>query len=1576
MMLLLVGQMAQAQNYEWVKQVGGSGGKEAYSMAIDSDGNAYIVGYFVHVADFDLGTGTAIRYSNNLSSDIFIAKYDNQGKYIWSRRIGGLDEDKAQSIAIDKDNNLYITGTFQGIVDFDPGNGIAKLTSNANSKDIFIAKYNSNGEYQWAHAIGGDSYDETYDLALDSEANLYITGTFSSPSIDFDPSANDALVTHKGAYDLFIAKYNTNGAYQWAHAIGSNQMEHGYGVATDAQNNVYVTGYFGGTDVDFDPSNQTALLSSQGGEDVFVVKYDSDGCYLWAFGIGGGSSDNAHDIAVDKQGFLYLVGEFRSSSIDFDPSSETNNLNSSGNRTLFLARYNQQGQYQWAGGIEHAGTVRSIGNCLDIDDHGNVYITGRFENTADFDFGSGTRNLSSQSVYPDTFFAKYSTDGMYQWAHRIGGSLDDRGNAIRVRAGSGDIYLVGLFEGGAIDFDPNAATQNFSSDGARDIFIAKYNTEGAYTPQKLISTGGNLEDYGRGIVLDAQENVYISGRFEGTVDFDPSPAKFELTSQGMADVFIAKYNSQGALQWAFSIGGNRNDTGNDIALDQEGNILIIGAMYSGVVDLDPSENVHNLTNNGSGDIFVAKYSPQGSLLWAHNIGGVNIDYGDGIATDALGNVYITGYFQGTDVDFNPNAGITNISSNGNKDIFFAKYDSEGHYQWVHHIGSTQSDVGTGIAVDRKGDVYLTGLFKNTVDFDPEVANHSLTSSGDYDAFIAKYDTDGVYQWAHKFGGTDGEGAGDIVTDHNDNVYITGLFQGMSYFDPASGSVSFTSKGGMDIFIAKYDTDGVHQWAHSIGGTQDEAGRSIEVDRVGNVYIAGMFKSANVDFDLGNDTYYLSSKGKEDAFVARYTPTGIFQWAYQTGGSENDAGNDIAVSGFGHGHIYLTGYFSGNDVDFHTNNGVVTLSSQGDLDFFYSKTRVSFCALPYSQPTQLIFAPPAEASISIQSLMPPTSTADGYLIKVNTVDSFSRPNNGALPTANPTYGSGEQVVYAAEGLPTFPLTVDGLNGNTPYYFKVYAFNRCGNDYLFETIGLSGNATTDRLAQSISFGALPTKTYGDSDFTLTAASSSGLGVSYHSANPAVATVSGNVVTITGAGSTTITATQTGNSLYYPASSTQQNLVVNKAAQTINFEALANKFFGNQDFSLNATATSKLTVTYSSSNPAVATVSAGIVTIVGTGATIITATQTGNAHYLAAASVAQILIVEKAPQSIQFDPIVAKTYGDAKFDLQATASSGLGVVFTIADPSIATINGNEVTILKAGTTSISASQAGNTNYHAASSVSQTLVVNKKAQAISFDLGIHTNKSLSSAPFVLTASASSGLPISFASNNQAVVAITQNVATITGAGTTTISASQSGNENYHAATTIVRPILVIVDRPTALQTTIEGRHSIKLLWKIALSQTQETRIERSAHAPNNFEVVHQVNAQTYLDSSLAILPDVTYYYRLVAIGAGGAESLPSDTIGVKIPKEEVVTGNASRQVKSIRAYPNPSHDGRFNLDAPLYALKNAKMILINPEGKVLKRFSKVCPWVDLAPYPNGVYLLKIVKGQQAMVELKLVKE
>ena len=444
----------------------------------------------------------------------------------------------------------------------------------------------------------------------------------------------------------------------------------------------------------------------------------------------------------------------------------------------------------------------------------------------------------------------------------------------------------------------------------------------------------NNDDSAHAITRDASGNIYITGKFQGTTDFDPSSSTHNLTSNGDDDIFIAKYNSSGDIQWAFNIGGTEDDEGWDITLDASSNVYVTGNFFGTNVDFDPSANTNALsTNNFSNELFVAKYNSNGDYQWAFNIGKVSSTSGLGIITDASSNVLVTGYFSDTDVDFDPGPSTNNLSSNGNVDFFLAKYDTNGEYQWAFNAGDNDGERGYDIVLDASSNIYITGSFQFTVDFDPSANNNSITSNGSQDIFVVKYNSNGDYQWAFNIGSSTTDIGYGIDVDASSNVYITGRFSESNIdFDPGPNVNALSSNGSVDIFVAKYNTNGDYQWAFNIGGAFSDIGRNIAVDASSNVYVTGYFQLANVDFDPSGNTNTLSSNGSGDIYLAKYDSNGNYIGAFSVGENSLDTGFDILVDN--NEQIYLTGDFGDTNVDFDPDpNVTANLSSNGDKDIF-------------------------------------------------------------------------------------------------------------------------------------------------------------------------------------------------------------------------------------------------------------------------------------------------------------------------------------------------------------------------------------------------------------------------------------------------------------------------------------------------------------------------------------------------------------------------------------------------------------------------------------------------------------------
>ncbi|GEM_PF-1155051 len=398
-------------NYVWAKQIGGTNDDIGARIEIDRSGNIYIAGWFQSTnVDFDPGTGTALL-STAGGADIFFAKYDKNGNYLWAHRIGSTGisyHDGCHDIFLDDRCNVYITGYFYGTnTDFDPGPGTAYLSSQGNSGDIFFAKFDSAGNYIWAKGCGGSGYEVGNGIIADQEGNVYLTGPFSGSSVDFDPGAGTAYLSSAGGYDIFFARYDSVGNYLWAKRVGGSGDDISGDILLDKENNIYLSTSFHGINVDFDPSARIAYLTSAGGYDVGLAKYDQAGTYLWAYRIGGTSDDHVGQFLLDDTANLFVAGTFSGTAIDFDPGAGKALLNSHGGSDIFVAEYDSEGSYTFA--VNFGGSGSDIGSGITVSSSGRIYIAGGFSGSSvDWNPSYQTATLSSAGT-TDLFMAKYST---------------------------------------------------------------------------------------------------------------------------------------------------------------------------------------------------------------------------------------------------------------------------------------------------------------------------------------------------------------------------------------------------------------------------------------------------------------------------------------------------------------------------------------------------------------------------------------------------------------------------------------------------------------------------------------------------------------------------------------------------------------------------------------------------------------------------------------------------------------------------------------------------------------------------------------------------------------------------------------------------------------------------------------------------------------------------------------------------------------------------------------------------------------------------------------------------------------
>lgn len=434
-----------------------------------------------------------------------------------------------------------------------------------------------------------------------------------------------------------------------------------------------------------------------------------------------------------------------------------------------------------------------------------------------------------------TFFlgdSSKASDYELSFTTLTGGSNADYGTSVTAD-GSGNVYTAGYF-GDVVDFDPGAGVTNLTTAGSKDAFIQKLDEDGDFVWARSI--GGTSIAQAEGIVVDASENVYVTGWFRDSVDLDPGAGVYNLDCASDSGIFVTKLNSAGDFVWARGTCGNSNTHAREISIDTSGNIYIVG-MFDGEVDFDPGPGTFNLTSAGLRDVFIAKLDSSGDFEWAHSFGSAAQDFGYSIEVDTADNVYVTGFFSNT-VDFDPGVGVVNRMSIGDEDVFVEKLDSSGNIIWVKTFGGIWEDRGFRLAVDFSGYVYVTGDFRNTVDFDPGVGIENRTSDAAEDVFVLKLDGFGNFVWVETFG-SGGEDIGrGIDVDILGNVYVSGYFRNTTDFDPGPGTYFLTSNGFLDIFVQKLDSSGNFEWATSMGNSANDYGFDVAVDESRNVFTTG------------------------------------------------------------------------------------------------------------------------------------------------------------------------------------------------------------------------------------------------------------------------------------------------------------------------------------------------------------------------------------------------------------------------------------------------------------------------------------------------------------------------------------------------------------------------------------------------------------------------------------------------------------------------------------------------------------------------------------------------------------------
>jgi hypothetical protein len=574
--------------------------------------------------------------------------------------------------------------------------------------------------------------------------------------------------------------------------------------------------------------------------------------------------------------------------------------------------------------------------------------------------------------------------------------------------------------------------------GNYEIFYARNPNGNPFKEQHALGFAQQIKsaqtDIIHSMTYDASGNALLIGSFSGTVDFDPGPGEFNLHSAGSTDVFVYKLDRTGALVWATSIGGQQTDTGYDIALDAEGNIIITGSFHD-IVDFDPGPEDFKMGSLGQEDIFIVKLNAIGNFTWARRIGGTGRDEPQSIVVNTNGGIILTGYYsEYADFDPGPNSALQ--QSFGEEDIFIAAYNALGDYMWAKSIGGTGVDMARSIDLSSANELTITGSFRNTVDFNPGAGDSILTSMGENDIFILRFHADGEFGWVRRIGGIESDEGAMITTDLAGNIYSTGHFSnGVNFLGTPVPSFSET-----DMYVLSQSPNGNLRWVQPYGGVGpsggSDRGAAISIHDE-YVYVAGLMTGTS-DYQPGNSQILLHSSGNTDVVVQKLkSQNGQMQWLHQLGGSMKDVATSIAV--IPHGKVAVAGYFLGI-ADFSPNIEQQRFVSAGEEDGFLSvilECEPSFASFEMTACGELVFdeqntfttsgtytilKETAEGCDSVITVVATILTESQASVTASACDSYTTPSENHTWTESGVYRDTLDAINGCDSIVTYFLTI--------------------------------------------------------------------------------------------------------------------------------------------------------------------------------------------------------------------------------------------------------------------------------------------------------------------------------------------------------------------------------------------------------------------------------------------------------------------------------------------------------------------------------------------------------------------------
>jgi hypothetical protein len=939
----------------------------------------------------------------------------------WNTFLGasgnGSGDDESYSIVTDSNGDIYIGG-------YSSGTWGSPIHAHAGRSDAFIARLDSKGNLLWHTFVGGSGRDYGYGLALDGSGMIYMVGESSA-------TWGSPRRVYTSGRDIFVAKLNANGQLLWNTFLGgSGEYDTGVDVFVGSSG-VYLVGSSSatwGNPIRAYTSGTNGYLDD---EDVFAAKISTDGELLWNTFLGGSGDDYQGSITGDDSGNVFVGG---SSNVSWETPIRV----FSDGADQFVARLDGSGNLMWNTFL--GGSGDDWGNDIDVDDHGNVYLAG----SSDANWGSPIRAFTTDPGGAwDGSVAKLSASGALVWNTFLGGLGDD--NLLAIYADSNaNIYLSGASYQGWGNAVPVPGTFGMKA------FASKLSGDGALIWNAFWG-GANDEGGGGGISLASNGDILLAG-YCWLAWGNPVRAH-----SGGDDACAVRLNANGSLVWHTFL-GNRSghDFGKAVVLDVVGNAYVVGfgdASWGNPVQ--PYAGKYELQ-----DAFIAKFNPQGNLLWNTFLGGEEaVDQGYGVAVDSIGHVYVIGMSDAT--WGNPLRPFTPSAVPTYQDVFVAELDSQGNLLWNTFLGSAQSDNGSAIVVDGNGNIYVAGKSRdswgnplqahsggdnaflarlddqgallwntfipgstaNEISFSANGAILLIGSSNsswgsplraftpssfgyDPDAFVAQFNTNGELAW-NTFLGESGYDEGNGIAANSHGIYVTGS-SWTAWGSPVRAFTAGTNSPTIfDCFVAKLNLDGSLAWNTFLGGGHHDVGKGLAFSSDGNLFVSGYSQAG-----WGNpaNAFTPGAMGFEpNILAARLDDNGNLTWHTFWGTSANEQGEGIAVDGIGNAYVTGSGEGSwGNPLEAY----------HGGYDAFLVKLSPSQPPVAHAGIDQTVIQ---SATVQLNASASYDPDGDALTYGWQQHDGFPQMSLSSASAISPTFRA------SSAGIFTFTLTVSDTYG---------------------------------------------------------------------------------------------------------------------------------------------------------------------------------------------------------------------------------------------------------------------------------------------------------------------------------------------------------------------------------------------------------------------------------------------------------------------------------------------------------------------------------------------------------------------